>query len=95
LLAGESSIVRALKDNNDRLNQENARLLEIQQQEEADERLQQERAERLQQENEVKGAENTRLKNDRAADSSMNHTVKVYTIWFLLYCQLHQPPSTT
>jgi hypothetical protein len=79
LLAGESSIVRALKENTNRLEQENARLLETQQLEEANNRLQQEQAARLELKNKAKVAENKRLKNDRAADSSMNHTVKVHT----------------
>jgi hypothetical protein len=79
LLAGEGSIVRALQENNGRLKHENARLVEIQQTEEANAQLQQERTARLLLENEVKQAENRRLKNDRAADSSMNHTLKVHT----------------
>jgi hypothetical protein len=78
LLAGESNIVRALEETNARLKQENARLLEIQQLEDANERLLQERAAQLQNENEVKEAENKRLKNERAADSSMNHAVKAH-----------------
>jgi hypothetical protein len=76
LLAGESAIVRALTENNGRLEQENARLLEIQ---ETNDRLQQEQTAQLELENKMKEAENKRLKNDRAADSSMNHTVKVHT----------------
>jgi hypothetical protein len=82
LLAGERDSVRALQENNDRLEQENARMLRAHQREEkeAKERLQQERTARLQHDNEVAETENKRLKNERAADSSMNHTVKVHAI---------------
>ena len=69
-----------MKEHNDHLKQENARLLETHKREEAEtkERLQQERTARLERENKRKDAENKCLNNDRAADSSLNHTVKVW-----------------